>query len=145
MLKYVKPSCYLFLSLVAKSIINFVVYYFIIKFPGVCKEKMLVPEEQLSKLRSPRMTSKATWSSRTFSSSEGPEVALLNSAPHSSNISNCSQRTAESPERGRQVYTNNTQELKCNKTLDFILWWVLFNKVRTERIVQNNSFDFSVI
>lgn len=112
-------------------------------------KKMLVPEEQLSKLRSPRMTSKATWSSRTFSSSVGAKVFLLNSAPHSSSMSNCSQRTDASPERGRQIYANNTyQQLKSNlvhKITNFILRRVLFNKKCTDRIVQNNSFDLGLI
>lgn len=41
-----------------------------------------IPEEQLSKLRSPRMTSKATRSSSTFSPSSGMDDDWRNSAPH---------------------------------------------------------------
>lgn len=56
------------------------------------------PEEQLSKLRSPRTTSKATRSSSTFSPSGDWEEDWRNSAPHWSNRSSCSQRTEASPD-----------------------------------------------
>lgn len=57
-----------------------------------------IPDEQLSKLRSPRMTSKATRSSSTFSPSSGMDDDWRNSAPHWSNRSSCSHRTDASPE-----------------------------------------------
>lgn len=56
------------------------------------------PEEQLSKLRSPRTTSKATRSSSTFSPSGDWDEDWRNSAPHCSNRSSCSQRTEASPD-----------------------------------------------
>lgn len=62
-----------------------------------------VPEEQLSKLRSPRMTSKATRSSSTFSPAGGWDEDWRNSVPHWSNRSSCSQRTAASAGRRRDV------------------------------------------
>lgn len=57
------------------------------------------PEEQLSKLRSPRTTSKATRSSSTFSPSGGWDEDWRNSAPHWSNRSSCAQRVEASPDR----------------------------------------------
>lgn len=73
------------------------------------------PEEQLSKLRSPRTTSKATRSSSTFSPSGGWDEDWRNSAPHWSNRSSCSQRMEASPDRqcapGREK--EEEEQVKC--------------------------------
>lgn len=75
------------------------------------------PEEQLSKLRSPRTTSKATRSSSTFSPSGGWDEDWRNSAPHWSNRSSCSQRTEASPDRrcapGREK--EEEEQVKCKR------------------------------
>lgn len=77
------------------------------------------PEEQLSKLRSPRTTSKATRSSSTFSPSGGWDEDWRNSPPHWSNRSSCSQRMEASPDRqcvpGREKEGEEEEEeqVKC--------------------------------